>query len=205
MWAERVGDFFRTVRRDEYDRAAEFYDKAVACFDAVSVDAREDPSGTGWGWDWSAEEILERCLTVVAKLATVLQEMPSPAGNGAGHSVRIKNLHRRYLTTSRVVTDEEHRAGSRRAEQLVLVQQDLAWLYTAESDHCNAEPLFRAVYVSLGKRWGDRHHLTLRARARLADCLENQGRSDEARTLQGANAAQNYYQQSDVLLVVNRR
>ena len=84
-------------------------------------------------------------------------------------------------------------------------QQDLAWVYTAESDHCNAEPLFRAVYVGLSKRWGDQHHLTLRARARLADCLENQGRVDEARMLQGANAAQNYYQQSDVLLVVNRR
>ena len=102
------------------------------------------------------------------------------------------------------MSEEEYREGGSRAEQLVQCQQDLAWLYTAEGDHCNAEPLFRAVFYAKQKRWGDRHHLTLRARARLADCLENQGRSDEARMLQGANAEHNYYQQSDVLLVVNR-
>ena len=158
VWAERVGDFFRAVHREDHRSAVKFYQSAIHHFDVVCPDPRKDPTYPGWGWEWSALEIQEACLSVVAKIAPVLQEF--------GKSKQAKRMYRRYLTSCRPISEKDKVEGNRRADELLQCQQDMAWIYTAEGNHSNAEPLFREAYVMMAKRWGGQHHLALRARAR---------------------------------------
>ena len=80
------------------------------------------------------------------------------------------------------------------------VTVDLAWVYTSLGKHAEAEPLFRRHFVATATLNGGHHPLVNRARARLADCLESQGRIDEALQLQHSNAAVGHFQQSSVVL-----
>ena len=82
------------------------------------------------------------------------------------------------------------------------VKVDLAWVFTSLGQHANAEVHFRDHYIEIAKLHGDTHPLVNRARARLSDCLESQGRRDEALQLQHSNARIGHFQQSQVLLGV---
>ena len=125
-------------------------------------------------------------LSLVASLGALEQE--------SVHLDNAKSLYKRYLMNL------SHTNQS--TSEALRVTVDLAWTYTSLGQHSYAEPLFRKHFVELSRLHGDTHPLVNRCRARLADCLESQGRRDEAIQLQHSNASQGYFQQSQVLLGV---
>lgn len=102
-----------------------------------------------------------------------------------------KKLYKRYLQTCPNNTTKE----------ALQVTMNLAWVFTSLKSHSEAETHFRHHMVSLAKYFrSDSHPMVNRARARLADCLEMQGRRDESVWLQQNNANVGHYQQTEVVL-----
>jgi len=121
-------------------------------------------------------------LSLMADLGAMEQELV--------HLEKARKWYRRYLVHCREDTSTE----------ALRVTVDLAWVYTSLGKHAEAEPLFRRHFVATATLNGGHHPLVNRARARLADCLESQGRIDEALQLQHSNAAVGHFQQSSVVL-----
>ena len=112
------------------------------------------------------------------------------------HVDEAKVYYKRYLT--HCINNE--------TKEALLVANNLAWVYTAEGLHSEAEPLFRHHYVTQSKLLGDYHALVNRSRARLASCLDVQGRRDESFSLQNTNSKVGHFQQTEVVLgTINKR
>ncbi len=174
-WRYAVGEYLLKSCQDTKG-AIRFYRAALSLHDGAD-DAVDGSSRS------------PQALTTCVRLGSAFQQL--------GDVTTAKKLYRRYLTTcGGLASDSEEAANA---------EVDLAWCHTSIGAHAEAEPLFRRAFVRCARKFGENHKLTFRARARLADCLESQGRRDEAATLQGANAACGHFQTTNVLLgVVDR-
>ena len=172
MWQYAVGNYFLKTFQDTKG-AIRFYRAALSLHDGAH-DVLDGSSRS------------PQALTTCVRLGSAFQQL--------GDVVTAKKLYRRYLTACGGLASDSEEAAN--------VEVDLAWCHTSIGAHTEAEPLFRRAFVRCARKFGENHKLTFRARARLADCLEYQGRRDEAATLQGANAACGHFQTTNVLLGV---